>query len=152
MKYTYMYSRGYGVIRFSYQSKTLFLKDLYDCHIDLDFIRENAGEIDKLVIYNVEKNAQFYNISKEKLPFIKECYYLDSYISSQCSRGIFTFDKVYATDPALRHYSYKKLYINKGPQITEISKEDFDEYSKLSKPIINTTGKSVEYQLEDTLE
>ena len=61
----YVYSTGKGIIRFNYKSKTLFIKDLYDCHIDLDLFRENAGEIDKLVIYNVEKNAQFYNISKE---------------------------------------------------------------------------------------
>lgn len=46
----YIYGYGRGLVRFNYQSKTLFIKDLYNCRIDLNFIKQNAGEIDKLVL------------------------------------------------------------------------------------------------------
>lgn len=169
----YVYSTGKGIIRFNYKSKTLFIKDLYDCHIDLNFIRQNAGEIDKLVLYKVEKNAQFYNISKENLPFIKECYYLSSFFCKQCTRGIFKFNTVYTTEAAIRSFYYKigvnnfndrmlnryfnpnnELEYNTFGRINEISKEDNEKYLKLLEDIkLHTSSTSlVEYQLEDKLE
>lgn len=143
----YVYGIGSGIIRFSYRNRTLFMKDIYNCQIDLSIVKRTAGSIDKLVVYNVEQTAQHYNISKEKLPFIKECFYLNK---TSCTSDIFSFDKIYTADKAIMNFNFYRKNNNFG-QISEMSNEDYEKYLKLIEDINFKIDRRsyIEYQYED---
>ena len=72
MRYNYGYGRG--LVRFNYQSKTLFIKDLYNCRIDLNFIKQNAGEIDKLVLIRLKKLHNCLILVKKNCHLLKNVF------------------------------------------------------------------------------
>jgi hypothetical protein len=100
--YVYISSAGSGTVKFFNSQKILAIKNLKNCHLDFKYILKNSNNIYTLLLHNIEKNAQFYNIHKSALPFINKCIYLDTFnLCSQCTWGIFTFDQV-VIDPKVK--------------------------------------------------
>lgn len=51
-----------------------------------------------------------FNFSKEKLPFIKECIFVNNQICKDYTNGILTFDKVYSSKSNIIEFNYLYLY------------------------------------------
>jgi hypothetical protein len=149
----YYSSAGSGTLKFFNSQKILAIKNLKNCHLDFKYILKNSNNIDTLLLHNIGKNAQFYNIHKSALPFINKCIYLDTFnLCSQCTWGIFTFDQV-VIDPKVK-FMFRHLIKAKKIEnnIFDLSNIELHKYLQFFNDFdIVNDGNYIIYELENII-